>query len=193
MKQTCDKAVTHMSSEEWGTWSDARPRTIIISLCVVLNRASDIHLCVDSNQQQSQWAAQPSTYTHLTDKLHKRGNQNLQIADSICVRIYLIYINKCYIFWAAYGKEMQAEFCLGNPHKQNNQVIKTETMTHWAGLIRLRVSINEAVSKLLMKFNSIQIHALTNYNIEQNAQHMKPQTALKYIAFCWILYFSSCE
>jgi len=88
---------------------------------------------------------------------------------------------------------MQAEFCLGNPHKQNNQVIKTETMTHWAGLIRLRVSINEAVSKLLMKFNSIQIHALTNYNIEQNAQHMKPQTALKYIAFCWILYFSSCE
>jgi len=47
----------------------------------------------------------------------------------------------------------------------------------------------EAVLNTLLNFNSIQIHALTNYNIQQNA-YLKPQYVLKSSAFCWVLYFT---
>jgi len=59
------------------------------------------------------------------------------------VRIYLIYINKCYIIRATYGKEMHADL-VGKPtQRRQSDDTGRETMTPWVGLIWLRVSINE--------------------------------------------------
>jgi hypothetical protein len=57
-------------------------------------------------------SGQPNpTYTNITDnKLNTTGNHNIQIPDSIHMRIYLICINEHYIIRATYAEEMHAEF-----------------------------------------------------------------------------------
>jgi len=68
-------------------------------------------------------------------------------------------------------------------HRDNNSL-------GWVNLAQSK-HLWEAILGVLMNLISIQFHAMTKYNIQQDAQHLKPQSALKYSAFCWILYFSS--